>query len=374
MNSHNDRNRVGYLRGIADAVRALVAVARAREADLRALRQVPHQLGSAKAEVLLDRSAELDSLSQAARAQFRDAVAGRWADRAGQSGRAAVAARAQQMAADALDTYRCAVHTPASWNREPRSLSRSDAVSDGTEHASVEDARATGDSDTDSNYRGSDGSGSGGGGIGTDDDSIPPWETDAPAVVPDRSAPLANWPLWQDPQRVRDPDLVEFSAVVDEVVADADDSDEWVRWFDENDSLTMIVDDVLEDRRRDTDYSAAGNGLLDTDDRADSATDLDDAGPPHEDLVPETDAHHPGGAAEADPASRVVVPDPLEQARQVLIGIAADLEHDRWDDPWGRDRGDSRSGRDVLGDQGEGHGHDPDDNDSDRYDGGRADP
>ncbi|MFE7200677.1 hypothetical protein ACFU8R_10420 [Pseudonocardia alni] len=374
MNPHNDRNRMGYLRGLADAVRALVAVARAREADLRALRQVPHRLGSAKAEVLLDRDAELDSLSQAARAQFRDAVAGRRADRAGQSGRAAVAARAQQMAADALETYRCAVHTPASWNREPRSLSRSDAVSDVTEHASAADARATGDSDSDcdSGDRGSDGSGSGDGGIGVDDDSVPPWQDDAAAVALDRSVPLANWPRWQDAQRVRDPDLVEFAGVVDEVVADAEDSDEWGRWFDENDSLTLIVDDVLEDRRRDTEYGAAGNGLLDTDDRADSATDLDDAGPPHEDPVPETDAHHPDGAAEAEPASPVVVPDPLEQARQVLIGIAADLEHDRWDhDPWGRDRGDSTSGRDVLGDQGEGHGHDPDDNDSDRYDDGR---
>lgn len=374
MNPHNDRDRVGYLRGLADAVRALVAVARARAADLRALRQVPHQLGSAKAEVLLDRDAELDSLSQAARAQFRDAVAGRWADRAGQSGRAAVAARAQQMAADALEAYRCAVHTPASWNREPRSLARSDVVSDVTEHASAEHGSVTDDSDSDSDERGSDGSGSGSGGIGVDDDSVPPWETDAAVVVPGRSAPLANWPLWQDAQRVRDPDLAEFAGVVDEVVADAGDSDEWGRWFDENDSLTMIVDDVLEDRRRDTEYGAGGNGLLDTDDRADSATDLDDAGPPHTEPVAEPGVHDTDGEpTQEQAAGPVVVPDPLEQARRTLEEIAGDLERDRWaNDPWYGDRGDSAPGCDVLGDQGDGYGHDPDDDgDSDRYDDGR---
>ena len=362
MNPRHDQERVGYLRGIAGAVHGLVAVARAREADLRALRQVPHQLGSAKAEVLLDRAAELNSLSQTARAQLRNAVAGR-PDRTGQRGQAAVAARAQQMAADALETYRHAARTPASWNREPRSNPSADTASDDTDHATADDARATRGRDW-----ASDDSGSNGARTGTDDDLLPRWDTDAAAVAPDRAASLANWPLWQDAQRVRDPDLVEFSGVVDEVVADAPDSDEWGRWFDENDSLTLIVEDVLEDRRRDTEYGAAGHDLLDTDDGADSATDLN-AELPHEDPVAEPSVPDTAcGTDEDAPASPAVVPDPLEQARQALDGIAADLARDPWDsDPWGCDRGDSAADRDVFG-------HDPDDGDNDRYDDGRADP
>ncbi|SFN30106.1 hypothetical protein SAMN05216207_101225 [Pseudonocardia ammonioxydans] len=365
MNPRHDRERVGYLRGIADTVRGLVAVARARKADLRALRQVPHQLKSAKAEVLLDRAAELDSLSRTARAQFRNAVVGRSADHAGQRGRAAVAARAAQMADDALEAYRHAAGTPASWNREPRSHPRADAASDDTDRVTADADRATRGRDSASNDRDSDEAGT-----GLDDDPGPPWETDAAAVVPDRATPLANWPLWQDAQRVRDPDLVAFSAVVDEVVADAPDSAEWGRWFDENDSLAMLVEDVLEDRRRDTEYRVVGDNGLDTDDRADSVTDLD-AGPRHEDPVAEpTIDDTAGGTDEEAPASPAVVPDPLEQARHALDGIAADLARDRWDsDPRGCDRGDSAADRD-------GSGHDPDDGDHGRYDGddGRADP
>ena len=367
MNPRHDGERVGYLRGVADAVRGLVAVARAREADLRALRQVPHQLGSAKAEVLLDRAAELESLSQSARAQLRNAVTGRCADRAGQRNRAAVTAWARQMAADALETYRHATHTPASWSREPRSTPRVGAASGDADRALADADRAT----RGRGYASDEGS-SDDAGTGTEDDPGPPWEHDAAAVAPDRAAPLANWPLWQDARRVRDPDLVEFSAVVDEVVADAPDSGEWGRWFDENDSLTLIVEDVLEDRRRDTDYGVAEPDGLDTDDRAESVTDLDEAGPPHEDPVAEPSVDYIAGGVDEDaPASPAVVPDALEQARQTLDGIAADLARDPWDgDPWGCDRGDSAVDRDVLG-----HGHDPDAGDNDRYDDdGRADP
>lgn len=150
----------------------------------------------------------------------------------------------------------------------------------------------------------------------------------------------AGWPLWQDAQRLRDPDLDGLAEVLVEITAA--ERGRWEAAFDETDELDWIVAGIDDERDR-RQWQAETDGQPEELD--DSSSEDDPPAPPLNDTV---DPSWPDEAGVGDRGDEGraggLVPDPLEQARQALAAVRLDLFDDAdetgcgREDPW-RDTG-----------------------------------
>ena len=140
-------------------------------------------------------------------------------------------------------------------------------------------------------------------------------------VAGEAEQPVSSWPLWQDAQRLRDPDLDGLAEVLEKITAA--ERGRWEVAFDETDELDWIVAGVDDERDRQQWQAETDGQPAELDDLF---SEDDPPAPPLNDTVDSSWPDEAGAGDRGDEGGAGgLVPDPLEQARQALAAIRLDL-------------------------------------------------